>query len=191
MLYTERTIQVYAYHTHLLAIPVQIVDCLACCLCSRTHEDYYAVGFFVSIIREEVIFASCNFAYFTKIVFHHFRNLVISHVACFTMSEECLRILCCTTCHRTFRRKGAVAEAFYFSRVYKLCNLILIDDFNLLVFVRCTESVKEVDERNIGLECCQMRNGRQIHNLLYGTGAEHGKSCLTTSHHVLMVTEDT
>src|SRR5574344_980647 len=36
-----------------------------------------------------------------------------------------------------------------------------------------------------------MRNGCQVHNLLNRTRAEHSKTCLTTSHNILMITKDT
>ena len=57
--------------------------------------------------------------------------------------------------------------------------------------MRGAETVEEVDEGNACLECSQMSYGREVHNLLYATFGQHGKTSLATSHHVAVVTEDT
>src|SRR5574344_327977 len=112
MFYREWTIQVNTDHTYFFAISVQVINSLASCLRSRTHQDDHAVGVFSSIVREQVIFTTCAFTYFAKIFLYNFRNLVIIFVGCLTVCEECLRILSSTTCYRTLWCQSAVAETF-------------------------------------------------------------------------------
>ena len=83
------------------------------------------------------------------------------------MSEECLRVLSGTASHWALWRECTVAEALYVSRINELSDLFLIHNLDLVVLVRCTETIEEVNERNLGLQCCQVRNGSKVHNLLY------------------------
>ena len=107
------------------------------------------------------------------------------------MCEESLRILGGTAGYRTLGRERTVAEALYIGGVEQLGYLVLVDDLNLVILVRSTETVEIVDERHAGLQGCQVGNSRKVHYLLYRTRAEHGETSLAASHYILMVTEDT
>ena len=50
MLHRERTIEMNANHTDLLAVSVQVVDSLAGCFGSTTHQDDHAVCILSSIV---------------------------------------------------------------------------------------------------------------------------------------------
>ena len=60
-----------------------------------------------------------------------------------------------------------------------------------MILVWCTETIEEVDEWYWCLQCSKVRNCREVHNLLNRTWTEHSEACLTASHYVLVVTEDT
>ena len=126
-----------------------------------------------------------------EVLLYNCRNLVIVLVASLTMCEESLRVLSGTTSYRTLWRECAVAETLDVVHVNEWTNILLIHFLDLVVLVRCTEAIEEVDEWNLCLKCSEVRNSCKIHNLLYRTRAEHSETCLTASHYILVVTEDT
>src|SRR5699024_9891180 len=73
----------------------------------------------------------------------------------------------------------------------KRSEIVVFQHFDLLDFVRSTETVEEVHERNARLDGSQVGNTCQVHNFLYRTFGQHGETCLTCRHYVLVVTEDT
>ena len=138
-----------------------------------------------------MVFATRYFRNLAEVFFNNFGNVIVMLVACFTMSKERFGVFGRTTSHGAFGRKGTIAEAFDVFGVYQLGNLVLVYQFNLLIFVRCTETVEEVYEGDACAKCCQVRNGREVHHLLYRTRTEHGETRLATSHNVRVVAEDT
>ena len=69
-------------------------------------------------------------------------------------------------------------------------DVLVIDDFDFLDFVRGPEAVEEVEDRNAGLNGGKVGNQGQIHAFLDRTGAEHGEAGLPAGHDVLVVAED-
>ena len=56
--------------------------------------------------------------------------------------------------------------------------------------MRGAETIEEVNEGHARLERGQMGHGRQVHDLLHGAFAEHGKASLAAGHHILVVAKD-
>ena len=56
--------------------------------------------------------------------------------------------------------------------------------------MRGTETVEEVDERNTGLDGCQMSNSRQVHDFLRVGLAQHCETGLAASHNVRVIAEN-
>ena len=56
--------------------------------------------------------------------------------------------------------------------------------------MRGTESIEEVDERNLALDCSQMCNRSQIHNFLHAGGAQHSCTGLTACINVGVITKN-
>ena len=138
-----------------------------------------------------MILAAGNLGDFAQIVLYYVWYGIVVGVASLTVCEECLWVLGCTTCYRTLRREGAVAEVLHIGLVNQRTDVLNVHDLYLVILVRGTETIKEIDERNVGLQRCQMRNGCKVHNLLDRARAEHCETCLTASVNVLMVAEDT
>ena len=61
---------------------------------------------------------------------------------------------------------------------------------DLLVLVRSTEAIEEVQEGNLALDCCQMGNRGQIHNFLHAALDQHCEAGLAACHNVAVITED-
>ena len=88
-------------------------------------------------------------------------------------------------------RECASAELSHLVHRNEWTDVFHIHLLNLVVLVRSAETVEEVDEWNASLQCCQVSNSREVHHFLYRTFAKHSETCLTASHHVAVVTEDT
>ena len=178
-------------HTNLLALLVQVVDSLASWLCSRTHQDNDVLSILSTIVVEEVILTTSDLSHLLAVLLYNLRDCIVVSVRSLTMCEECLRVLSCTACYRALWSQSAVAEVLdelWFNQWTDVFHIHLLD---LVVLMRSTETVEEVDERNLGLQSSQVRNCREVHNLLNRTRAEHSETSLAASHYILVVTEDT
>ena len=180
-----------AHHTVLLAVSICVVNSLASSLRSRTHQDDDLLCILSTIVAEELILATCTFADGSHIFLHDSRNCIIVAVAALAMSEECLRILGHTLCLRMLRREGTSTELAQSLLIHEVANIVLFKKFDLLILVRGAETVEEVDERHASLECSKMSNSAEVHHFLNATFCQHGKACLTASHHIAVVTKDT
>ena len=107
------------------------------------------------------------------------------------MLEEVVRILGHTASYRSHRVEGTGTEFSQSLLVDKWSEVVVLQHFNLLDFMRCTETIEEVDERNARLDSSQVSNASQIHNFLYRTFAQHRETCLAARHYILMIAEDT
>ena len=177
--------------TYFFTLSCQVVDSFACSFRNRTHCNDYAFCIFSSVVIEQTVFTSCDLGDFIHIFFYDSRNCIIVRVARFSMLEEVVRVFSHTACNRSFRIQGTCAEFSQRLLVDQRSQIFIFQCFDLLDFVRCTETVEEVHERNTGFDCSQVGNTCQIHHFLYRTFGQHGEACLTGRHYVLMVTEDT
>ena len=134
--------------------------------------------------------------------FHHFGNdfgngLIVG-VCRFSVLEVGVAVLCSTLLNGVFGIERAGLE-----RVYIFLHTELIEqrlDFGIVVrfvkafhfgiFVGGSEPVEEMQEGHAGFQSGEMRDEGEIHDFLNGRGREHGKSCLTASHDVGMISED-
>ena len=107
------------------------------------------------------------------------------------MGEEYVGVLCHTAHYRAHRAQCTLAEFLQRLHIYQRTQIFHIHYLNFLILVRGTETVEEVQERHAALDRCQVGYTGQIHHFLYTAFGQHGKTCLTASHHILMVTEDT
>ncbi len=167
VLHRERTIEVYADHTYLLAVGVQVVDSLAGSVGSRTHEDNHAVGILGSVVREQVILTTGNLGELAQILLNNLGNCIVVGVAGLTVCEEGLGVLSSTASDRTLGAHSTVAETLDVLFLHQRTNILLVEQLNLVILVRGAETVEEVNERHAGLERCEVSSSGHIHNLLY------------------------
>ena len=167
VLHAERTIEVNRDHTNLLTLTVQVVDSLAGCIGSRTHQDDHAVSILGSIVREEVILTTSDLRELAEILLNNLGHCIVVRITSLTVCEECLRILSGTTSDRTLWAHSTIAETLDVLFLNERTNILLIEQLNLVILVRGAETVEEVNERNAGLESCKVSSSGHIHNLLY------------------------
>ena len=187
----ERTIEMNIDHTQFVSFCGFVVNDLFQALADRSHSDDDILGIGCSVIGEGTIFASGDSTDFIHIIGHHVCHSIVITVRGLTVCEEHIGILVQSACVRVHRRHSAIAERLQSLHIHQRTKVFHINSLYLLILMRCTETVKEIEERYAGLDGGKMCHTRQIHYFLYGTFRQHGKSGLPTCHHILMVTEDT
>ena len=177
-------------HTNLLTVSVQIVDSLASCIGSRTHQDDHAVSILSSVVREEVILTTGDLRELAKILLNNLGNCIVVGVAGLTVCEEGLGVLGRAACDGALGAHGAVAEALYVLLLDERTDVLLIHKLDLMILVRGAEAVEEVDEGHARLQRSEVRHGGEVHDLLHAAFAQHGETGLTAGHHVLVIAKD-
>ena len=69
-------------------------------------------------------------------------------------------------------------------------QFVIFDHFNLLRFVRSTETVKEIEERHAAFDRRQMGHRSQVHDLLHAAFGQKGETGLAGRHDVLVIAEN-
>ena len=81
-------------------------------------------------------------------------------------------------------------ECFKLINWNKASKEVVVHDFNLVIFVRCTETIKEMHNRNGTIDCNKVSNTCKIHTVLNGMRAHHDNTSLTACINVTVITED-
>ena len=157
---------------------------------NRTHGYNHTFSIGSSVVVEEMVLAACDPGDFGHIAFYHFGHCFIVSVAGLTVLEEDVAVFCHTACNRVLGRERAAAEFGKSLAVEQRLEVFHLKGFYLLDFVRCTETVEEINERNAALDSRQVCNSGEIHNFLHRAFGKHCKAGLANRHHVPMVTED-
>ena len=135
VLNAERTIEVNADHTDLLALGVHIVDSFTGSFSHRTHADDHALCIFCAIIAKEFVFTARNLRNGSHVFFNDSRDGIVVRIAYFTVCEEGFRVLSHTTSNRMLWRQGAVAELAHLVHRNERTDIFHVHLFNLLVFM--------------------------------------------------------
>ncbi len=163
----ERTVEVNAHQTYLLAVGVEVVDSLLSGLGNGTHGDNHTLGILGSVVVEQAVFASGDFGNLVHVLLYDCGHSVVVLVACLAVLEEYVGILGHTACYGSIGIEGAGAELGESLAVYERSEVIIFESLDFLYFVAGTESVEEVDERYAALDCCKMSNTGKIHYFLH------------------------
>ena len=83
-----------------------------------------------------------------------------------------------------------ITECLDSVHVAHLSQISVIPNSNLLNLVRSTEAVEEVNKWNLALDCCEVSNRSQIHNLLDVAFCEKCKASLASRHYVRVIAKD-
>ncbi len=170
---------------------VGIVNGLAGGLGGRSHQDDDILGILGAIVREELILAACALGNGGHVLLHNSGNGVVIAVAGLAVGEECLGVLGHALGLWMLGREGTCAELAQGLLVHQVAHVIILQEFHLLVLVRGTEAVEEVDKGDAALDGSQVSDRAQVHDLLYRALAQHGEARLAAGHHIAVVTEDT
>ena len=83
------------------------------------------------------------------------------------------------------------AEALHRIPVHQRGQLIILQNIDLLLLVRGTETIEEMQHRNAGVNRTQMGHRPQIHTLLHIRGSQQRETGLPRGHDILMIAENT
>ena len=119
------------------------------------------------------------------------RNCFIMQVLCFCCLEIDVIVLRTAAGNRICMRIQSMGtECLQLVHRQQTLEEVVIHDFDLVDFMRCTETIKEVHNRYGTVNCDQVCNTGQVHTVLNGMRAHHDNTCLTAGINVLMIAED-
>ena len=176
--------------TGLFAFRLHVVDGLLDRFGYRTHSDYDIFGIGIAVIGERFVFPSGNLADLNHRLSNEIRHGVIEFVRRFTRLEIDIGVLRGSTRYGVSRIQSSLPELGQTLPIEQRSQSLLVDHFDLLDLVRGTETVEEVQERHTRLDCHEVSDTGQIHNLLNAARSQHGETGLTGCHHILMIAED-
>ena len=180
----------YFHDTNLPASRVEVVDQFLRAFTYGTHrdDDFLRVRRAV-IVERFVVCADLGIDHFHVFV-DKIRRFQIGGIAGFSVLEESFRLLCGTHRVRVVRIQSVLLESLDRVPVYHFFEVFVVPYFDLLLFVRSTETIKEVQHRYASCDRGKMRDSSQIHRLLYRVGSNHAETGLTAAHDVTMVTKN-
>ena len=88
------------------------------------------------------------------------------------------------------RIESGLSEFLNRIHVYQFSKFFIINNFNFLNFMRSSETVKKMKERNTRFNCRKMRNCSDVHNFLNASCTEHCKTCLSCGINVSVISEN-
>ena len=106
------------------------------------------------------------------------------------MLEEHVAVLVGAAHLGVLRVQRLLAELLNSLHVAHFLQISVVPLLDLLVLVRSTETIEEVQEGDLALDGCQMSHGRQIHNFLHAALDQHCEAGLAACHNVAVITED-
>ena len=187
---SERAIQTNFNESEFITFSIQIVDGFLNYICAAAHADDYVLSIFCSDIVKQMIAAAGDLADFVHIVLDGLRNRIVVRIRSFTCLEINIRVLSGTAEMGMIRVHSACTETCHCITVKQFVHICIVDHFDLLYFMRSTEAIEEVAERNAGLDRGKMCYQCQVHNFLHGSRCQESKSGLTAGHYVTVISED-
>ncbi len=144
----------------------------------------------MSHVVEEFVLTAGDGGHFLHVFQHDGGHGLVIEVGGFAVLEENVGILGGAADVRMLGIHGVHAELGHFVPVDQGTDVLIVDDFDLLHFVRGAESVEEMAKRHAGIDGRQMGHQGQIHAFLHGGGGQEGETGLTAGHDVLVIAED-
>ena len=185
-----RTIQTNLDQTDLLACSGEVVDNFLGNVAYRTHCDDHAVCIGSAVVVEEIVIRTELLVDLLHVLLNNSGQCIVNRVAGLAVLEEHVVVLMGTAHSRMLRVQSVSTELRNGIHVAHFLEVSVVPELNLLDLMGGTETVEEVEERNLALDCCEMSNGGEIHNFLRVGLRHHGETGLTARIHVAVVTED-
>ena len=143
----ERTIKVNVDQANFFALALQVFNCLFCNVSKRTHADNNIFSVFSTVVVERFVCTACDCRNFVHVVSNDIRHSVVEFVASFCVLEVNVRVFCSTADFRMIRIQSTFTERFDCIPINEFFVVFEVHDFNFLDFVRSTETIEEVNER--------------------------------------------
>ena len=190
MLRGERSVQSDLDGADFFAFCQKLIHRLFDGLTYGTHRDDYILCVRRSDIVERLIFTAGNRSQLVHVFFDHFRNRIIMKILRFSALEIDIRILSGTDLLRMIRAESLCSEFRDCLLIDQLLKHTVIDGFDLLNLVGCTEAVKEMNKRSGCLDRGKMCDSCQVHDFLYRRRRQHRETGLPGRHYVRVIAEN-
>ena len=172
------------------AFAVQIINSLFNYVRERTHGNDNRFCIFCAVVVKRFVRTASDFGNLSHVVSNDIRHSIVEAVAGFSVLEVYIRVFCSAADFRFIRIQGTFAESFDSIPVNQFFEVIIIHNFNFLNFMRCTETIKEIDERKRAFQSCQVSDAAKIHDFLDIGFSQETAASSTGRHNVLMIAEN-
>jgi len=171
MLHGKRSVEVNCQNADLLALANQVFGGFLGSLSTRAHDDDHAFRIRCANIIKQVILPTNQSCKFIHLRLNDGGELLIIRINCFASLEVHVRVLGGTAQYRVIGRETPVAMRQNQVIINHGTHIIHGDLLNLVDFVRCAESIKEMQDRDAPFQCSCLGNQCHILGFLGGTGA--------------------
>ena len=186
----EGAVQADLDEADLVALFVHAVDGLFHRVGAAAHDDGDVFRIGSAAVIEQMVAAAGQLVHLFHHLFDDGRGGVVVLVGRLAVLEVGIAVLRGALLDGVFGVEGAALEVLDVLHVDERLHFVIVDDVDLRDLVRGAEAVKEVQERHLCLQRGQVRDEREVHDLLNRAGSEHRKAGLAAGHYVLMVAED-
>ena len=111
-----------------------------------------------AVVVEQLVICTDLSVNLVHVLLNNCRKCIVVGVTCLSCLEENIRVLSRTSLAWMIWIQSVLTECCNRIHISHILQILVIPGLDLLDLVRCTETVKEVDERNFALDCCQMSN---------------------------------
>ena len=123
---------------------------------SRPHADDNVLCIRGASIVEETVVAPGKSVDIVHAGFHNIGKRIVIGAGRFAQLEEDIGVLSCAAENGMLRRERSLTELFDCAVVDHIGEILVIPDFDLMDFVRCTETGEEEKEGNTASDSCKM-----------------------------------
>ena len=190
MLGGEWSVQTDLQETNFFALGIEVVNNFFKCFADGTHCDDNVFCVFSTIVVEELVVTASLLGDCFHVLFGDANNVFVVLVGTFSLLEEDIRVLVGTLYNWMFWVQTAFAECLNSIHVDLFFEEVFVHNFDLLNFVRSSETIEEVDEWHTGFDGSELSHATEIHNFLYAGGSEFSEANATAEHYIGVVTED-
>ena len=155
-------------------------------LCAGTHSDENEFSIGSASVVEEVVFTARDFADLLHVAFSNFRNAVIEFVQRFTMLHKSFSRFAEGNSFRIVRVHAAFTEFANGIHIEHRTEFFIRNNFDFLDFVRRTETIEEVDNRNTTGNGRRMDDSSQVHDFLNTGFTHHADARAAHSHRIVV-----
>ena len=139
--------------TDFVTVVVEIINGFFNRFRAGTHNNDNLFGVFRTDIVNDIVLTAADFCKLVHFFLNNAFNSIIIFIAGFATLEENVRVLSRTADNRSFRAQCMVSNKINVNAVKHCSQIVIGQQFDFLDFVRSTETVKEMHERNAGTQC--------------------------------------
>ena len=186
----EGTIQTDFDKTDFFAFGDEVIESFFDGFAAGTHgdDDFISIG--GTDIVEEVHRTAGQAGDLIHVFLDDTGQIEVDLVGGFAALEVDIRVLGSHFGIGSFRTESALTETFDIFHIDEALHISIVEKFDLLEFVRGTETVEEAEEGDFAFEGREVGDDGEVVGFLNAVGTGHGKTGSAAGHNVGVVTED-